>query len=69
MLPHKMNYILPISNTDNVNREAYQFAGDYGKNLKSIEAEFQIIFKVPLVSDGLFSDDDGLDFGFTLQSW
>ena len=69
MLPHKMNYLLPISTTDNVNREVYQFTGDYGDNLKSTEAEFQISFKIPLVSEGLFSDDDGLAFGFTLQSW
>ena len=71
MTPHKMNYILPFSYTDNINREAYQDAGGqgYGDDLMGMEAKFQISFKVPLMTEGIFTKGDGLAFGFTLQSW
>ncbi len=67
--PHRMNYILPLSYTTSINREAYAFSNDWTKDLKDTEAKFQMSFKVPLNFDSMFIDGDGLYFGFTLQSW
>ncbi|WP_434362223.1 phospholipase A [Parasalinivibrio latis] len=67
--PHRMNYILPVSYTTSINREAYAFSNDWTKDLKDTEAKFQISFKVPLNYNSMFMDGDGLYFGFTLQSW
>ncbi|MCJ8318331.1 MAG: phospholipase A [Colwellia sp.] len=71
MTPHKMNYILPFSYTDNINRDAYTDAGGkgYGDELMGMEAKFQISFKVPLITQRIFNEGDGIAFGFTLQSW
>ena len=67
--PHKINYILPVSYSDNVNSEVYDSVNDWGENLHSIEAKFQLSIKVPLNTKKLFTRHDGLFFGFTLQSW
>ena len=67
--PHKMNYILPISYTTDVNREVYDSFNEWGESLRDIEAKFQLSIKVPLNTQKLFTRDDGLFFGFTLQSW
>ena len=67
--PHKMNYILPVTITDDINREAYQAAGDWPANLEQTEAKFQLSLKVPLKNSKLFLDNDALYFGMTLQSW
>jgi phospholipase A1 len=69
LTPHKMNYILPFITTDNVNKEAYNDFGDWRENLEDVEAKFQISLKVPMNSNDLFLEGDGLYFGFTLQSW
>jgi len=68
IMPHKMNYILPISYTDNINKDAYNDQGNWSENLKNIEAKFQISLKVPL-TESIFKEGDNLAFGFTLQSW
>jgi phospholipase A1 len=67
--PHKMNYMLPISYTDNTNQEAYATFGDWTGNLEKAEAKFQISLKVPLNYSSMFIEGDGLYVGFTLQSW
>jgi len=67
--PHKMNYILPISYTNKVNREIYESVNDWNNHLTNAEAKFQLSIKVPLNTEKLFTRDDGLFFGFTLQSW
>lgn len=66
--PHKMNYILPLTYTDSVNREAYQDTG-WAEDLRKAEAEFQISFKIPLNYTDLLFEDDALFFGFTLRSY
>lgn len=67
--PHKMNYILPISYTDDINEEAYRAIGGMSENLERSEAKFQLSLKVPLKSSTLFISGDALYFGITLQSW
>lgn len=67
--PHKMNYILPATVTSNINRDAYQGVNDWSDNLSDTEAKLQISFKAPINTGDLFLENDGLFFGFTLQSW
>ena len=67
--PHKMNYILPFSITEGINKEAYEGFSDWSENLKDIEAKFQISIKVPLTAGSLLNKGDQLFFGFTLESW
>ena len=69
LTPHKMNYILPLSMVDEINRTAYQGFSDWADELKDVEAKFQLSLKVPLLTDSLFRQGDQLYFGFTLQSW
>ena len=45
--PHKMNYILPTSITNAINKEAYQGVSNWAENLEDIEAKFQISIKSP----------------------
>ena len=67
--PHKINYLLPASITDNVNTGVYQGVDSWSDNLTNTEAKFQLSFKVPLNRESLLIPGDGLFFGFTLQSW
>lgn len=67
--PHKMNYLLPMSITDNVNQQVYKGVDSWAENLTNTEAKFQLSIKVPLNRKALFIPEDGLFFGFTLQSW
>jgi len=67
--PHKMNYMLPISVTDSINKSAYTSFSDWAENLEDSEAKFQISLKVPLNYNSMFKAGDGLYVGFTLQSW
>jgi len=67
--PHKMTYFLPISYTNNINKEAYEGEGDFAEQLNNIEAKFQISLKIPLTREAIFTEGDSVAFGFTLQSW
>lgn len=67
--PHKMNYILPVTVTDDINLEPYRLATDWAENLENNEAKLQLSIKVPLNKSDLLVKDDKLFFGFTLQSW
>ncbi|WDE14598.1 phospholipase A [Thalassomonas haliotis] len=67
--PHKMNYLLPASITDKVNTGVYQGVDAWSENLTNTEAKFQLSIKVPLNREDLLLPNDGLFFGFTLQSW
>jgi len=69
LTPHKMNYILPLSMVDEINRTAYQGFSTWAEDLKDAEAKFQLSLKVPLLTDNLFREGDQIFFGFTLQSW
>lgn len=67
--PHKMNYILPVSATDAINKQAYKGYSNWSENLEDVEAKFQLSIKVPLLTDSLLVDGDQLFFGFTIESW
>jgi len=67
--PHKMNYILPVTITDEINTESYEKFSNWAENLKDIEAKFQISIKVPLATGSLLTKGDQLFFGFTIASW
>ncbi|ALO33584.1 phospholipase [Colwellia sp. MT41] len=69
MTPHKMTYLLPLSVSNNMNRQAYDGIGQWGEDIQSIEAKFQFSFKIPLTRTAIFTEGDSLEFGFTLQSW
>ena len=67
--PHKMNYILPVTITDEINKDAYNDFSNWAENLKDIEAKFQISIKVPLTTGSFLTKGDQLFFGFTIESW
>jgi len=67
--PHKMNYFLPITHSNNVDNTAYNDYGNWSQHLDKSESKFQISFKVPLLTNDLFHKGDVVAFGFTLQSW
>lgn len=69
LTPHKMNYILPVSIVDDINREPYQGFSTWAEDLKDAEAKFQISLKIPLLTGQFINEGDQLYFGFTLQSW
>ena len=69
MTPHKMTYLLPIIFSDKVNRKVYVNVGQWADEIQSVEAKFQFSLKVPLTKKAIFTEDDSLDFGFTVQSW
>ena len=69
LTPHKMNYILPLLTTNNINKDAYHDFGEWSDNLEDLESKFQISLKVPLNHEDMFVNGDALFFGFTLQSW
>jgi phospholipase A1 len=67
--PHKINYVLPLTITSTINKEAYSSYDGYEDNLEDIEAKFQLSFKVPLNYNSMLIEGDGLYFGFTIQAW
>ncbi|QDO99914.1 phospholipase A [Thalassotalea sp. PS06] len=67
--PHKRNYILPITATDNFNEQAYENVPEFSDNFEDIEAKYQLSLKFPLVNEGFLFEQDSLHFGITLQSW
>jgi phospholipase A1 len=69
LTPHKMNYILPFSAVNEINREAYQEFSTWEEDLQDVEAKFQISLKIPLLTGHLLNKGDQIFFGFTLQSW
>lgn len=71
LLPHKRNYVLPVTYSKNPNHEPYDIAfGDavQENDLDHTEIKFQISLKFPIVSE-LFLAQDQLAFGFTSQSY
>lgn len=68
--PYRQNYILPVTYMTDVNTKPYtdDVFGDRADELKNQEIKFQISFKMPLV-DNLFFEDDDLYFGFTMKSF
>jgi phospholipase A1 len=64
-----MNYILPVSVVNEVNRAAYEGFSTWAEELKEVEAKFQISLKIPLLTGHMLREGDQIFFGFTLQSW
>lgn len=70
LIAHKQNYLLPVSHTSKINRDAYDFAEKtYTDELSQTEAKLQISLKVPMNNEDIFLEGDGVYFGFTLKSW
>jgi len=70
ILAHKQNYILPITHTSKINRDAYDFAGEtFVDDLDKHEAKIQLSIKVPLNESPIFRYGDGIYFGFTTTAW
>lgn len=69
LTPHKMNYMLPVSIVDAINRDAYQELSSSTDELKDVEAKFQISLKIPLLTGEFLNEGDQIFFGFTLESW
>ncbi|AOW77899.1 phospholipase [Colwellia sp. PAMC 20917] len=69
MTPHRMNYLLPVSYSDNINKEDYDIVEGWADNFEDIEIKYQLSFRVPLLTERLFTQGDGVAFAFTLQSW
>ncbi|MDX2368760.1 MAG: phospholipase A [Colwellia sp.] len=69
MTPHRMNYLLPVSYSDNINKEAYEILGGWADSFENVEIKYQLSFRVPLLTESLFTEGDGIAFAFTLQSW
>ena len=67
--PHRMNYILPVTVTDDINLAPYRATTDWADDLEKNEAKLQLSIKVPLNKSDIFVKDDRLFFGFTLKSW
>lgn len=68
MTAHRLNYLLPVTYSNNINDKAYE-GTDWSEGLEHAEAEFQISFKVPLNYSDLMFEGDGLFFGMTLKSF
>ncbi|PCI53757.1 MAG: phospholipase [Gammaproteobacteria bacterium] len=69
MTPHRMNYLLPVSYSDNVNKEVYEVLENWADSFENIEIKYQLSFRVPLLTASLLTEGDGIAFAFTLQSW
>lgn len=67
--PHRINYFLPAITTNAINKAVYNSFDGYESNLEDIEAKFQLSLKVPMNSESIFIEGDGIYLGFTLQSW
>lgn len=67
ILPHKPNYILPITFNNNPNNEGFDLAGDE-REIDNLEIKFQVSFKTPFW-DKPFGDNSALFFAYTGQSY
>ncbi|GEA51007.1 phospholipase [Vibrio inusitatus NBRC 102082] len=69
--PYRQNYILPFTSMNEVNTQPFSsdIFGDSADGLKDQEMKFQISFKVPIWTEGIFNESDELYFGFTLKSF
>ncbi len=69
LIPHRMNYILPVYSSNRMHRQAYSAVDDWPDNLAEFESKFQLSLKVPLNESSIFTTGDGLYFGFTIEAW
>lgn len=69
IIPHRMNYVLPVYTTNQINTEPYSESEDVVQHYENIEAKFQLSLKVPLNPHNLLTQGDGIYFAFTVESW
>jgi phospholipase A1 len=69
IIPHKPNYILPITYNDHIQSyDVYQDSDEEGGTMLPIEISFQISFKIPLLT-GVIESPFALFFGYTQNSY
>jgi len=69
LTPHRMNYILPVYSTNQINPEAYRNLNALDDGYEKVEAKFQLSLKLPLSYSSLFVDGDRVYAAFTLEAW
>ncbi|GIC75694.1 phospholipase A [Moritella sp. F3] len=69
LTPHRMNYILPVYSTNQINPEAYRNLNALDDGYKKVESKFQLSLKLPLSYSSLLVDGDRIYAGFTLEAW
>jgi len=69
IIPHRMNYVLPVYTTDRINTAPYTEIDGAEEHFENIEAKFQLSLKVPLNPHNLLTQGDGIYFAFTVESW
>jgi len=69
LTPHRMNYILPVYSTSQVNPDAYSEYKALDEGYKKVESKFQLSLKLPLSYHSLFFDGDRLYGAFTIEAW
>jgi len=69
LTPHRMNYILPVYSTNQINPDAYSEAETINDGYKTVESKFQLSLKLPLSYHSLFVDGDRIYAGFTIEAW
>ena len=69
LTPHRMNYILPVYTTNEINPVAYSSDQPFNDGLKNIESKFQLSLKFPLTYNSLFVEGDRIYGAFTIEAW
>ncbi|NVJ65260.1 MAG: phospholipase A [Gammaproteobacteria bacterium] len=67
ILPHKPNYILPLTFNNSPNNEGFDLAGDE-RDIDNVEIKFQVSFKTPFW-EAPFGKNSALFFAYTGQSY
>jgi phospholipase A1/A2 len=67
LMPHKRNYLLPVSYTNKPNEEPYRTANTTFTNLNHTEAELQLSVKI-LLRENLFDHNGHFYLGYTNHS-
>ncbi len=67
ILPHKPNYILPVTFNNSPNEAGFDLAGD-NREIDNVEIKFQVSFKTPFW-EAPFGKNSALFFAYTGQSY
>lgn len=65
LIPHRTNYILPLTYQNHPNEAPFT---ETNRSLMNTEVKFQVSFKVPVTKQTLFEDNGFLFFGYTSRS-
>lgn len=69
IIPHKPNYILPLTYNDHIQSyDVYQDSDQADNSMLPVEITFQISFKIPLLT-GMIDPPFSLFFGYTQNSY